>query len=97
MTGRIFKVGLDGNITAANVIRDEMDKPVRSMADGKVYTSKSALRRSYKASGNPQGVTYTEVGDDPARLRQPEKPKADEKGIKDAVDRTLARISRGER
>jgi hypothetical protein len=79
----------------ANIIRDEMP-PTRSMADGKVYTSKSALRQSYKASGNPQGITYTEVGNDPARFKERPQPKADEKGIKDAVDKAFARIRRGE-
>jgi len=81
----------------AHIIRDEMDHPVRSMADGKVYTSKSALRRTYLASGNPQGVRYTEVGNDPARLKQPEKPKADIAGIRDSVEKGVARYRRGER
>lgn len=71
--------------------------PTRSMADGKVYTSKSAMRRSYRASGNPQGVHYDEVGNDPARFRQPTPAKPDERGIKDAVDRAFARFERGER
>ena len=81
----------------AHVIRDEMDRPVRSMADGRLYTSKSALRRSYRASGNPQGVTYTEVGNDPTRLRPPEKPGPDRKGIADSIERGIARYARGER
>lgn len=80
----------------ANVIRDEID-PVRSMADGKVYTSKSALRKSYRADGNPQGIEYTEVGNDPARLRQPDPVRPDERGVRDAVERAVARFARGER
>jgi len=76
---------------------DEMDRPVRSMADGKLYTSKSALRRSYRASGNPRGVQYDEVGNDPARFRQPDPPKPDPKAVNDSIERAFARHSRGER
>jgi hypothetical protein len=80
----------------ANVIKDEMP-PTRSMADGQIYTSKSAMRRSYRASGNPQGREFVEVGNDPARFRQPEPPKPDPKAINDSIDRAFARHSRGER
>lgn len=76
----------------ANIIRDELDKPVRSMADGKIYTSKAALRASYKASGNSQGTRYEEVGNDPARLRQPEKPKPDRKAITESIEKARARL-----
>jgi hypothetical protein len=38
--------------------------PVMSMADGKEYASKSALRATYKAGGNPQGIDYVEVGNE---------------------------------
>jgi hypothetical protein len=44
------------------VIRDSMDGDLQSMADGKWYDSKSALRRSYTADGNPQGRDYQEIG-----------------------------------
>jgi hypothetical protein len=69
---------------------DTMD-PVQSMVDGKLYTSKSALRDSYRHAG------VVEVGNDPARLKKPSKPKPDRKGIKDAVERAKARHARGER
>lgn len=65
--------------------------PVQSMLDGKMYDSKSALRRTYKAAG------VVEVGNDPARLRPRQKQKVDRKAIKDTLDRATARFSRGER
>jgi hypothetical protein len=42
------------------------DEPVQSMADGKHYTDKAALARSHRASGNPQGVDYVELGNESA-------------------------------
>lgn len=78
-------------------VPDEMDAPVQSMADGRYYTSRSALRATYKASGNPQGVEYVEVGNDPARLRPPEPVKPDVRGVTEAIQKAEARFARGER
>lgn len=78
------------------LIRDEMD-PVQSMADGKIYTSKHAIRQTYKPSGNPQGNSYLEVGDDKARFAPPPKPKPDVVGVKTAIEKAKARFDRGER
>lgn len=52
--------------------------------DGKFYDSKSQYRKITKANG------MIEVGNDPARLRIKEKPKADRKAISDAVGRAVA-------
>jgi hypothetical protein len=65
--------------------------PVQSQVDGKMYDSKSAIRRSYKATG------HEEVGNDHARLRKFERPKTDRREIKSAVERAKARVERGER
>jgi hypothetical protein len=65
--------------------------PVQSMLDGKMYDSKSALRRTYKAAG------VTEVGNDPARLRPRAKAKIDRNAIKATLDKATARFNRGER
>lgn len=45
------------------LIRD-FDEPVQSMANGQWYTSKRELAASHRASGNPQGVDYIELGND---------------------------------
>lgn len=66
-------------------------EPVQSQLDGKMYDSKSALRRTYKAAG------VVEVGNDPARLRPRKKQKVDRKAIKDTLDKATARFNRGER
>jgi len=39
-------------------------EPCQSMADGKWYDSLSALRRTYRADGNPQGKEFVEVGNE---------------------------------
>lgn len=46
------------------MVRDFAD-PVQSMADGKWYGSKAALARSHKASGNPHGEDFIELGNEP--------------------------------
>lgn len=71
---------------------DTMD-PVQSMADGRTYTSKAAMRASYKASGNPAGVEYTEIGND-ASWRDKERPQAkpDPKGVDEAIKKAIARV-----
>lgn len=72
-------------------------EPVQSMADGKWYSSKTAIRETYKPSGNPQGVQYTEIGSDPAwkRMDRPQ-PKPDTEGVKQAIEKAVARVNRGE-
>lgn len=72
------------------VITDEMT-PVQSMLDGKLYSSKSALRATYKRAG------VTEVGNDPARFKTRSKQQPDRKQIKTTLEKAEARFNRGER
>ena len=72
-------------------IASDTMEPVQSMLDGKMYTSKSQLRATYKAAG------VIEVGNDPARLRQKPREKPDKQAIKNALDKAQARYDRGER
>ena len=83
-------------LPAPMVISDTID-PVRSMADGKEYTSKSALRSTYKPSGNPDGISYVEVGNEVNNTPAKPKPKSDEKAIQASLQKALARYERGER
>lgn len=65
--------------------------PVKSMLDGKLYTSKAALRATYKAAG------VTEVGND-SSIMSPKpfkKPKPDRKAIKAAVGKAFSRAGLG--
>ena len=62
------------------LIRDEFDEPVRSCANGEMCTSKKALSATHRASGNPHGQDFIELGNeempwvehkaDPGELRQ---------------------------
>lgn len=63
-------------------LRDDCD--VVSMVDGKRYTSKAALRASYKRHG------YIEVGDQVDYVSQPVEPKEPE-GVGESVDMALER------
>lgn len=69
-------------LPAPMVISDAIE--VKSMVDGKVYSSKSALRASYRRNG------YIEVGNEEQKL--PPKPVPDERAIRDSVDKALARV-----
>lgn len=63
---------------------------IRSMGNGQVYDSKSEIRKHYRRDG------YTEVGNDPARHRPFKRVATDRKAIKDAVERSAAKVARGE-
>lgn len=56
---------------------------LRSMVDGKTYTSKAALRQSYKAKG------YVEVGNEEPVLAPRAKP--DRKAIRDSIGKAFNR------
>ncbi|BAB48038.1 hypothetical protein [Mesorhizobium japonicum] len=76
---------------SAPMINSDTMSETQSMLDGKYYTSKSELRKTYRQAG------VEEVGNDPARLRRRQKPKVDRKAIKDTVQKAKARFDRGER
>lgn len=75
-----------------HIIGDVME-PVQSMASGKYYESKSAIRAEYKRLG------MVEIGNDPSRLklRDRKAKKPDLKAIKTTLDKAAARFARGER
>jgi hypothetical protein len=64
------------------VISDTMD-PTEHV-DGKFYDSKTKFREVTKANG------MIEIGNDPARLRKPSKPKADPAKRREAVKKAIA-------
>lgn len=77
------------------LIGDEMP-PTMSMVDGKYYTSKASMRATYRPSGNAEGTSFAEIGNDPAMFRRPSKPKPDRAAIKAAVGRAFSRAGLGE-
>jgi len=68
--------------TVEQLITDHIE--VQSQVDGKMYDSKSALRRSYKANG------YIEVGNEP--LKPGPRIKPDRKAIRDSVGKAMSRV-----
>lgn len=71
-------------------ISDTTD-PLQHPIDGKFYTSKSTFSKITRDAG------YETVGNDPARLRTPPKPKPDRAAIKQSLEKAIARYDRGER
>lgn len=74
-------------------IRTDTIEPVVSMADGKTYDSASALRATYRADGNPQGVDYIEVGNEDLTKRT--MPVRDDAKAIEAIERAEADIIAG--
>lgn len=79
-----------GDIPTPMVISDHM-APVQSMASGKMYDSKSAIRAEYKAMG------MIEVGNDPARLKPKARVEPDRKSIRESVKKAAAQWNGGVR
>lgn len=78
------------------LITDSIE-PTQSMADGQTYTSKAALRRTYRADGNPQGKEYVEVGNDQTpREQKSGVVKRDQQAIRNTAERAIAAVNRGE-
>lgn len=83
-------------LSTPSVISDEM-QPLRNMVDGKIYTSKTAMRATYRPSGNREGKSYVEVGND-SSVTNPKpykKLKPDRKAIKAAVGKAMSKAGFG--
>lgn len=70
------------DLACPRVSTDTMD--LTEHVDGRFYDSKSQYRAVTKANG------MVEVGNDPARLRKPGKPKADPNKRRDDVKKAIA-------
>lgn len=68
-------------------------EPTISQADGKEYTSKAALRATYRAENNPQGINYIEIGNEPLPAFTP--PKRDNMKALEAIERAESDVSAG--
>ena len=69
------------SLAAPMVIGDAIE--VKSMVDGRIYTSKRALRNSYRTQG------YIEIGNE--IQAPPKRRRAGEREISDSVERAFAR------
>jgi len=84
------------DLPAPMLINDSME-PTQSMVDGQFYTSKAALRATYKPSGNKDGKRYVELGNDSSILdpKPFKKPKPDRNEIKAAVGKAMSQAGLG--
>ena len=76
------------------VIRDTIGGDLQSMADGKWYDSKSALRRSYTADVNPQGRDYQEICG--TEIEPAGRAAVDKKAVRAAVDKAMHDVETGQ-
>lgn len=80
------------DLASPRVLRDAFDKPVQSMADGKWYESKRALAATHKASGNPHGEDFIELGNEaPPTVEH----KHDERKLRDDLREAIADVKAG--
>lgn len=94
-TGEVEPFTRSDRVFLPQIMRGDDQEPLVSMADGKVYTSKSRMRESYKASGNPQGVEYIEIGTDQSMKKKKPRQKSDPDAIKASVERAVADMENG--
>lgn len=93
-TGVVEPFNRDAKPCLPRIDTGDSHEPLLSMADGKYYTSKAAMRESYKAKNNAQGVEYVEVGDQ--RSQGMASAKKDNTGlIKESVSRAMADLDNG--
>ena len=79
------------------VMRGDDQEPLRSMADGKIYTSKAAMRESYRAANNPEGKEFVEVGNEMDYVNPVHKPlEVRKEDVAEAVIKAEAAVARGE-
>lgn len=64
------------------IVSDQVE--VKSMVDGQIYTSKRALRQSYRDKG------YVEIGNEQQKM--PVKPKPDRRAIRNSVRGALSKV-----
>lgn len=83
------------SILGAPMLRGDEMPATKNMVDGNFYTSKAAMRATYKPSGNAEGQSFIEVGNDPAMFRRSAKPKPDRSVVKAAVGRAFSRAGFG--
>lgn len=94
-TGHIEPFSYDAPPCLPRIDTSDDHEAIMSYADGKMYTSKAAMRQSYRANGNPQGVEYAEVGTDQSHKKPAPKKKADPDAIKSSVERAVADLEKG--
>ena len=83
-------------LPAPRVIGDTIEL-TQSMVDGQYYTSKAAIRATYKPSGNQEGTRYVALGND-SSVTAPKpfvKPKPDCKEVRKSIEKAFSRAGLG--
>lgn len=65
------------DLPSPRIVRDGFDRPVQSMANGRWYDSKRGLSASHRASGNPHGQDFIELGNEEPKFVPYETDKAE--------------------
>lgn len=89
---REHRAKMRGDLSAPYVSTDTLPDALYSGADGKQYTSKSALRSSYKAANNPRGIDFHEVGNDTS-FTPPKEIKTSDAGIDSSIRKAISQLS----
>lgn len=84
--------GIRSDLAAPRIVRP-FDQPVQSMANGKWYDNPADLAKSHRASGNPHGIDFEEIGNEP--LPAPVAPKVDMREIRDDIRAAKADLDAG--
>lgn len=71
--------------------QDSID-PVRGM-DGRMHDTLSGYRRTLRADGNPQGESYTEIGNEETKAYVA--PEFDRKSRRNDIKRAIADVKNG--
>jgi hypothetical protein len=80
------------DLPCPQVLRDTFDQPVQSMANGQWYTSKRGLSASHRASGNPYGQDFVELGNETPQWAE---HKTDERALRDDLRSAMADVKAG--
>lgn len=74
--------------------KDQIE-PCVSQADGKTYDSLSALRRTYRADGNPQGKEYVEIGNESCLDQSWSPRQVTDAEINEIIEKSEAQVASG--
>lgn len=74
--------------------KDQIE-PCVSQADGKTYDSLSALRKTYRADGNPQGKEYVEIGNESCMDQSWSPRQVTDAELNEVIEKAEAQVASG--
>lgn len=79
------------SLSSPQVIR-AFSEPIQSMADGQWYDNPRDLSRSHRASGNPHGIDFIELGNEEMSFVE---HKTDERKLRDDIREAVQDVKEG--